>query len=132
WPERASVAYFQERHGGRIPPGIERCITPAAADAWLTALRLYGTRTFAEVVAPALELAEQGFPTHQFLRDNLETYQASVRRYAFNAATFLPDGQLPRPGQLLRQPVLGQTFRRLCQAEAQAGGSREDGLLAAR
>ena len=38
WPQAASVEYFQKHHGGRIPVGVERCITPAAPDAWITAL----------------------------------------------------------------------------------------------
>ena len=38
WPRAASVEYFRTRHGGHIPVGVERSITPAAPDAWITAL----------------------------------------------------------------------------------------------
>ncbi len=38
-------------------------MVPAAPDAWMTALERYGTMTFEQVVAPAIELAERGFPT---------------------------------------------------------------------
>src|SRR4029077_19609150 len=34
-PRAAGVEYFKTRHGGRIPIGVERCITPAAPDAWI-------------------------------------------------------------------------------------------------
>ena len=62
WPAAASIDYFNEHCGGEIPVGVLRTVTPAAADGWLTALKLYGTMTFEQVVTPALELAEGGFP----------------------------------------------------------------------
>src|SRR5256884_9479184 len=48
YPRAASVAYFRERHGGQIPPGLPRTVVPAAPDAWLTALPRWGTMSFAD------------------------------------------------------------------------------------
>ncbi|MCH7800991.1 MAG: gamma-glutamyltransferase [Chloroflexi bacterium] len=62
WPQAASIDHFLKNEGGQIPPGIKRCVVPSAPDAWLTALEKFGTMTFEEVVTPALELAEDGFP----------------------------------------------------------------------
>jgi gamma-glutamyltranspeptidase/glutathione hydrolase len=67
WPQAASVAYFQQHCGGRIPQGVLRCITPAAPDAWITALEAYGTMSLAEVMSAALSLARDGFPMHPFI-----------------------------------------------------------------
>ena len=61
WPKAANIDLFKERAGGNIPVGVLRTVVPGAADAWLLALRDFGTRTFAEVAAPAIELAERGF-----------------------------------------------------------------------
>ena len=131
WPKKASVQFFKERCGGRIPPGVLRSVTPAAPDAWLTALERFGTRTFAEVVAPALELAERGFPVHQFLHDNVGSAAADMRQFPLNDATFFPNGRQHGVGEIVRQPDLARTFRRLCEAEAGVDG-REAGLRAAR
>ena len=49
WPKAASIYWFEKNCGGEIPAGVRRAVTPAAADAWLTALECYGTKTFAEV-----------------------------------------------------------------------------------
>ena len=49
WPRAASVEFFQERFNGKIPEGIERTVVPGAPDAWIQALRLYGTLSFEEV-----------------------------------------------------------------------------------
>ena len=38
WPRAASMEYFQQNHGGRMPAGVLTSLTPAAADAWITAL----------------------------------------------------------------------------------------------
>ena len=62
WPRAASIEYFSQHCDGQIPRGILRSVTPGAPDAWLTALGKYGTMTFEEVITPALELAELGFP----------------------------------------------------------------------
>ena len=62
WPKAANIDDYLDKFGGDMPPGIPRTVTPAGADAWMTALRLYGTMTFEQVVTPAMELAENGFP----------------------------------------------------------------------
>ena len=62
WPAAASIDYFVRNCDSQLPPGVLRTVTPSAADAWITALRLYGTMSFEQVVTPALELAEGGFP----------------------------------------------------------------------
>jgi gamma-glutamyltranspeptidase/glutathione hydrolase len=61
WPRRHD-RLFQREQGGRIRRGVNRCVLPSAIDAWLTALERHGTMTFADVVAPAIELADDGFP----------------------------------------------------------------------
>src|SRR5215813_3723743 len=71
WPKAASVEYFTTRHGGRIPVGVERCITPGAPDAWIMALREFGTMSLADVMQDAITLAERGFPMHHFMAANL-------------------------------------------------------------
>src|SRR5881397_3001227 len=92
WPRRATVDFFQARCGGEIPHGILRTVVPGAPDAWITALERYGTLGFAEVAAPAIELAREGFPLGPFvaqvIRENAEAY----RRWPTSATIFLPGG----------------------------------------
>ena len=47
-------------HGGKIPLGVLRVVVPAAPDAWITALKRYGTMSFGEVAAAAIRLARDG------------------------------------------------------------------------
>src|SRR5207244_1737683 len=61
WPRAASREQYVARYAGDLPGGLPRTVTPAAPDAWLTALAEYGTQSLAEVLAPAIELAAEGF-----------------------------------------------------------------------
>jgi gamma-glutamyltranspeptidase / glutathione hydrolase len=131
WPARASIAWFQEHFAGDMPEGIPRTVTPAAAGAWLHALARYGTMTFAQVVAPALTLAERGFPVYPRLAQAIAAEADKAARWPSAAPTFLPGGRPPRVHEVWRQPDLARTFRRLMQAERGAA-SREPGLEAAR
>src|SRR5919202_7068987 len=61
WPASLTLDAYRARYGDDMPIGIPRTVTPAAADAWLTALARHGRLTLADVLAPAIELCE-GFP----------------------------------------------------------------------
>lgn len=128
WPRAASRDYFIRECGGAIPPGVRRCVVPAAVDAWLTALARFGTLALAEVAAPAIALAAGGFAVYPFLAANLADEAAGLARWPSSAAVFLPGGRSPRPGERFRQPDLARTLRMLVEAEA---GSRGLGRAAA-
>src|ERR687892_1489564 len=106
FPKALSVEYLQRHYQGKFPPGILRALTPGAADAWFTALVRYGTMRFGEVVAPAVALAEQGFPVYRFLATAIRTAPETYRRYAGNAAVFLPNGRPPVVGEMFYQKDL--------------------------
>lgn len=133
WPKAASIEFFQREQGGRIRRGMQRCVMPAAIDAWLTALQRHGTMTFAEVAAPAIELAEDGFPMHDLMQDILSVPSAleAMRQWPSTRAVFLPDGHVMPLGARVVQKDLAHTLRMLVQAECGAT-SREAGIGAAR
>src|ERR687888_720607 len=132
YPRASTVAYFRDRHGGQIPPGLPRTVVPAAPGAWLTALERWGTMSFADVARAATEHAERGFPVSTFSAYQMAANVDKYRSWPTSAAVFLKDGRAYRAGEVLVQPELGETLRRMARAEAKAGGSREAGIRAAR
>ena len=98
WPKAASVAYFKEHCGGKIPPGVLRCITPGSPDAWITALERYGTLSLAEVMEEPLRLAAEGFPMHPFMASNLRDAVGQFTKWPSSAAVLMPNGRLPEAG----------------------------------
>ncbi len=130
WPMAASIRHFEENHGGDMPEGIPRTVTPAAPDAWLSALARWGTLTFEEVVQPALELAQKGRPVDERFHKALQ--HPSIQTYETTAATFLPEGVPVPPGQLFKQTELANTFHRMIAAERGSNGGRRKGIRSAR
>ena len=140
WPQAASIDYFNRNHDGQLPPGVLRTVTPAAADAWLTALKLYGTMTFEEVVTPALEIAEGGFPIPESLHraleregDKLVHDESEDVRWPTTVDVFFKNRKPLGIGDVLVQKDLARTFRRLIEVEqGHAGQGREAAIQAAR
>jgi gamma-glutamyltranspeptidase / glutathione hydrolase len=133
WPRRASVDFFRRECRGEIPAGILRTVVPAAPDAWITALERFGTLGFAEVAAPAIELARDGFPVGPFTAEILAQNAEKLRRWPSTAAVYLPDGRPPATGQRWVQADLARTLAYMAD-EDRAGRrrGREAGLQGAR
>ena len=137
WPRAASIDYFNKHAGGEIPLGILRCVTPGAPDAWLTALERFGTMSFEQVVTPALELAEKGFPISAAVQASMgtsdETGLGSLDMWPSTAEVFMPGGRRPAVGDVIVQSDLARTFKRMIEAEkAGARVGRDAGIQAAR
>ena len=132
WPASLDLATYRARHGDDMPIGTPRAVTPAACDAWLTALARYGRLTLAEVLAPSIELCE-GFPVYPRLASAISRLEGRLREWPASARVFLPDGRPPRVGEILVQRDLGTLFRRLIAIESAHGArGRAAAIMAAR
>lgn len=127
-PQAATLDYFQKHHGGKLPPGIYRTLTPGAADAWFTALAQYGTLSFGEVAAAAIRLAADGFPMYRFLASAIQTAPHLYTTAPSTQAVYLPGGRAPAKGEMFYQRDLAASLRRLVEVEA---GNRKAGRIAA-
>jgi gamma-glutamyltranspeptidase/glutathione hydrolase len=132
WPAALDLAGYRSRFGDDMPIGIPRSVTPAAADAWLTALARHGRLTLAEILEPSIELAD-GFPVYPRLARAIAQLEDRLRQWPSSAAVFLPNGRAPRVGEILVQHELAELFRRLVAIErASASGGRAAAIMAAR
>ena len=132
WPRLASVEHFERHHGGEIPLGVERCVTPSSIDAWCQVLRDHGTIGFAEAAEPALQLARDGFATHKLLSTVLNAEKSFFEHWSSTADVMLPGGRAPAVGDLFRQPALANTIERLMAAQGKSTGGRKAGIDAVR
>lgn len=132
WPRRLTLERYLERYGGEMPIGAPRYVTPAAPDAWLTALARYGRLTLAEVLRPACELCD-GFPVYDRLARAIASQAPRLREWPASARVFLPAGRPPQAGDVLVQRDLGTLFARLIEIEHSARPrGREAAIMAAR
>ncbi|MGI6208910.1 MAG: gamma-glutamyltransferase family protein [Anaerolineae bacterium] len=122
-------------HGIDLIPGdgfLPACV-PAVVGTWALALARFGTMTFAQVLQPAIELAEEGFPIYPSLRQALETnLQKYMELYPTTGALYCPGGRVPEVGDIFRNPEWAAVLKGMCQAErAAAGKGRIAGIEAA-
>ncbi len=131
YPKRATAELFRERCGGQIPAGLLRTVVPASPDAWCAALERWGSMSFGQVAAPAMECAEHGFPLSVFSAYQFGRVADKVRRFPTSAALYLKDGQPPPPGHLLVLSELAQTIKTMAGAEVTARGRGRAGAIRA-
>jgi gamma-glutamyltranspeptidase/glutathione hydrolase len=141
-PAKATVEFYASRKpepwedANHMPPvpmqGILSAITPGAFDGLILALDKYGTKSFAQVAAPAIEYADQGYPVPEELGGMLKNYRQIMSLWPDSMKFFYPDGQITPRGSILKEPMLANTLRELAAAERKARGNRSAKLKAVR
>ena len=120
---------------GIIPvAGIMPALVPGMVESGLVALREFGTKSFGEVAQSAIELAD-GMAIDEMRAGAIARSRRFFDLWPDSKKTFMPDGQVPMPGDVFRQPNLARTLRSMVAAEKKvlaAGGSRTAGIDAVR
>ncbi len=138
-PTGATAEFYRER-GYRYPPatGVLSAVTPGTPGGLMTMLAEYGTMSLAEVLAPAMEMAE-GYPMEADAIRRILANADEIRQWPYSRDIFFthPDDDenpAPREGEIFRQPDLRNTLGKLVEAEQDAlarGMSRKDAIYAA-
>lgn len=137
-PTGATPAYFEAK-GLRNPPeyGVDAAVTPGTPGGLMVMLAEYGTMSLAQVLAPALEMAD-GYPIEAQTANSIEAQKRRLGEWPYSRAVMLPhagrEREAPEAGEVFRQPDLAATLRKLVEAERQAlraGRSRRDAIMAA-
>jgi gamma-glutamyltranspeptidase/glutathione hydrolase len=132
-PKLATIDWYKKNNNGRLPTndGLLSGTVPGVVDAWFTLLDRWGTMTFAQVLQPAIEIAEEGFPLPEGLARSIAGRK--LQKYASSVKLYWPGGKTPHAGELLRNPDAGRTLRKLVDAEnAAVAKGRSAALRAAR
>ena len=124
------------RKTGLIPStGPLSATVPAVLDACVTALDQFGTKTLAEVMEPAIQLAD-GFPIDELRVQYIKTRAPIFAQWEAAKRVFLPGGEVPKVGDIFVQADLARTLREIVRAERLASrgtrNNRHAGLMAAR
>ncbi len=129
-PTGATPEYFHKL-GMRYPPeyGPLAAVTPGTPGGLMTMLAEYGTLSLAQVLEPAIEMAD-GFPIDAPLVNTIEHYKEQIKQWPDSRRVMLPHvgaaHEAPEPGEIFRQPDLAATLRKLVEAERQALRSGKD------
>ena len=137
-PTGATPAYYRKK-GMRYPPeyGPLAAVTPGTPGGLMVMLSEYGRLSLAEVLAPAIQMAD-GYPIEKATADNIEEDKDEIKKWPYSRALFLThpgrEREAPDPGEIFRQPDLAATLRKLVEAEREAlaaGKSRKEAIQAA-
>ncbi|PYQ85756.1 MAG: hypothetical protein DMG03_08410 [Acidobacteria bacterium] len=133
-PRLATIEWYQKNNGGKLPQsdGLLSGGIPGVVDAWYLLLDHWGTMTFEQLLQPAIELAEQGFPLSERLARELAGAK-KIRQYPSTMRVYMPGGQPPKAGAIFKNVDLARTLKKLVEAEKAAKGKgRHEALKAAR
>ena len=137
-PTGANPEFFLKQ-GLRYPPGKGplAALTPGTPGGLMVMLARFGSMSLAEVLQPAMELAE-GYPVAASMSDRIETEKSDLKEWPYSKALFLPhlgeSREAPHPGEIFRQKHLLSTLEKLVTAETKAlqeGRSRAEAIMSA-
>ena len=110
-PRGLTLEEFQRRGLERIPAHGPLPVTvPGCVDGWFELHERFGSLSMAEVLAPAIEYAEQGFPVSETIAHYWARGGRILAEYPGFADTFLPGGEAPKKGDVFRNPALARTY----------------------
>src|SRR5512138_1321151 len=137
-PSGATVGFYRSK-GYRYPPeyGPLAAVTPGTPGGLMTMLAEYGTKSLAEELAPAIEMAD-GYPIEAQTANSIEQNKNEIRKWKYSRALYLTHAgetrEAPEAGEVFVQKDLAATLRKLVEAESdalKAGKSRREAIYAA-
>ncbi len=138
-PSGATAEFFRDQ-GLEHPPefGALAAVTPGTPGGLMTMVAEWGRLSLAEVLAPAIQMAE-GYPMEAGTADRILREAERIRQWRYSREVYLthPDDMenpAPRAGEIFRQPDLEATLDKLVEAEAEAlarGAGRKEAIYAA-
>src|ERR1035437_3248020 len=116
-PKLATIEWYKTNQGGKIPVNdtLLSGTVPGAVDAWYILLSRWGAKTFADVLQPAIDLAERGVPMSRATMTS-----RALLKYPSSAAVYNPENKPWVDGQVWKNKDLARTMRRLVEAEKEA------------
>ncbi|MBM3771523.1 MAG: gamma-glutamyltransferase family protein [Acidimicrobiia bacterium] len=133
-PKAVNVDWYLSRGKTLLGEGLDPAVVPGALHAALTVLDTWGTMSFEQVAAPAIDYAERGFPLRVSTARAIENQKPLIDKWPSNQKTwYKPDGSHYKAGDTIRLPALARTLKRMVEAERSAKAKgRRAGIVAAR
>jgi gamma-glutamyltranspeptidase/glutathione hydrolase len=109
-------AFIDPSTGQPIPFYPQRVTTglavgvPGTLMTWQEATARYGSQPLGDLLEPAIQAAERGFVVNQKIRDETAQNQSRLAAFTSSRSLYLPGGQPPAVGSVLRNPELARTY----------------------
>ncbi len=123
WSPKAFTLDWCREHGIDLIPGdgyLPACV-PAVVDTWATAVSRFGTMSFSQILQPAIELSQGGFPVFERLHRRLsDCYSKFTELYPTTGEVYYPQGRVPEVGDVIRNPDFAEVLLIMCRAEQES------------
>lgn len=115
-PQSLTLQHFRDIGMTSIPYlGPLTVSVPGAVDGWYELHERYGRLPMPELLEPAIQYAEQGFPVTEFIADLWQEDIKLRTEYPGNAEVFMPGGKAPETGDIFKNPNLANTYRMIAE-----------------
>ncbi len=126
-PAGATIKLYRDELGLDLVPGtglLAACV-PGMFETWMLLLRDYGTMRLADVLAPAISYARNGYPLVERASATIAMVEDLFREHwPTSAAVYLPGGKVPEPNVLFRNVAIADTYARVLREAESAGADR--------
>lgn len=113
-PKSLPFSYFADNNLDKIPShGPLPVSVPGAVDGWFELHEKFGKLPMAELLAPAIAYANEGFPVTQLVAYYWNRSVPILEKFPGFRETYMPDGRAPKEGELFRNPRLGKTLQKI-------------------
>lgn len=110
-PSGLTIDFLRGKGFSSMPyRGVHSITVPGAVDGWAKLLERFGTKPFKEILAPAVRLAEEGFPVTELVSGLWSSNADAIAADVVGAKAFLPNGKSPKLGEIFRNPALARTL----------------------
>jgi len=125
-PAGATIAHYRSEGLDLVPgTGLLAAVVPGTFETWMLLLRDFGTMSLAEVLAPAIGYAQNGYPLLERANATIATVAAMFRdHWPTSAAVYLPNNEVPAAGSLFTNKTLAATYRRIIKEAESVGADR--------
>ncbi|WP_374412233.1 gamma-glutamyltransferase family protein [Hydrogenophaga sp.] len=123
-PRAWTPDYFRAKHGADAltPPkrGLDSVTVPGAVAGWVALSERFGKLPFADLMQPAIELAERGYAVPVVVQQKWAAATPELQSLPGFAQAFLPWGRAPQVGELFRFPAAANGLRAIAQSKGEA------------
>ncbi len=123
-PQAWTPAYFQAKYGAghRAPPkrGIDSVSVPGAVGSWAALSERFGKLPFADLMAPAIDIAERGYLLPPIVQQKWAAPVEELQAQPGFAQAFLPHGRAPAVGELFQFPAAARALRAIAHSKGEA------------
>src|SRR5882757_3522358 len=115
WSPAALTADYLLAKGIKAMPqrGINSVTVPGAVEGWDQLLKRFGTKKLADLLAPAIGVAEQGFPVGEVVQAYWRDSEKTLKQDEPAAKTYMPLGHIPAVGEVFKNPDLAWSYRQI-------------------